>query len=91
VTWSSFRHLNLHGSQSFWSNFFIWSFGIRISYTVIKHVSHLNSCKSPHVVWWLLCLTLRPMFGDSNPAEENGFLRAIKTRGTTSFRGEGGK
>jgi hypothetical protein len=33
------------------------------------------------------CLPLDPRFGGSNPADSDGFLRAIKVRGTTSFRG----
>jgi hypothetical protein len=31
------------------------------------------------------CLPLNPKFVGSNPAENDGFLRAIKIRSTTSF------
>jgi hypothetical protein len=34
------------------------------------------------------CLPLDPRFADSNPAEDDGFLRVIKIRSTTSFGGE---
>jgi hypothetical protein len=34
------------------------------------------------------CLPLDPMFGGSNPAEDDGFLRVIKIRSTNSFGGE---
>jgi hypothetical protein len=34
------------------------------------------------------CLSLNLRFMTSNPAEDNGFLRAIKIRSTTSFGGE---
>jgi hypothetical protein len=34
------------------------------------------------------CLTLDPKFASSNPAEDDGFLRVIKTHNTTSFWGE---
>jgi hypothetical protein len=32
-----------------------------------------------------LCLTLDARFADSNPAEDDGFLRVIKILSTTSF------
>jgi hypothetical protein len=41
--------------------------------------------KSPSVVMWLLCLPLDPRFACSNPAEGDGFLRAIKIRSTPSL------
>jgi hypothetical protein len=34
------------------------------------------------------CLPLDPRFAGSNPAEDDGFLRVIKIRSTTSFGGE---
>jgi hypothetical protein len=34
------------------------------------------------------CLPPDPRFAGSNPAEDNGFLRVIKIRSTTSFGGE---
>jgi hypothetical protein len=34
------------------------------------------------------CLPLDPRFAGANPAEDDGFLRVIKIRSTTSFRGE---
>jgi hypothetical protein len=34
------------------------------------------------------CLPLDPSFAGSNPAEDDGLLRAIKIRSTTSFGGE---
>jgi hypothetical protein len=34
------------------------------------------------------CLRLDPKFSGSNPAEDDGFLRAIKIRSTTSFGGK---
>jgi hypothetical protein len=34
------------------------------------------------------CLPLGPRFAGSNPAEDDGFLRVIKFRSTTSFGGE---
>jgi hypothetical protein len=34
------------------------------------------------------CLPPDPRFAGSDPAEDSGFLRAIKIRSTTSFRGE---
>jgi hypothetical protein len=34
------------------------------------------------------CLPLDPKFAGSNPAEDDGFLRVIKVRSTTSFGGE---
>jgi hypothetical protein len=36
----------------------------------------------------IACLPLDPRFAGSNPAEDDGFLRVIKIRGTTSFGGE---
>jgi hypothetical protein len=42
------------------------------------------------VVLWLSCLPLDPRFAGSNTAEDDGFLRAIKIRSTTSSRGGGG-
>jgi hypothetical protein len=36
----------------------------------------------------LACLPLHPRFAGSNPAEDDGFLRAIKIHSTTSFGGE---
>jgi hypothetical protein len=47
-----------------------------------------------HWHWWssvvyrLSFLPSDPRFASSNPAEDDGFLRAIKIRSTTSFRGE---
>jgi hypothetical protein len=34
------------------------------------------------------CLSLDPRFTGSNPAEDDGFLKAINIRSTTSFEGE---
>jgi hypothetical protein len=34
------------------------------------------------------CLQLDPRFAGSNPAEDNGILKAIKIRSTISFGGE---
>jgi hypothetical protein len=34
------------------------------------------------------CLPLDPRFAGSKPAEDDGFLRVIKIRSTTSFGGE---
>jgi hypothetical protein len=34
------------------------------------------------------CLPLDPRFAGSNPAEDDGFSRVMKIRGTTSFGGE---
>jgi hypothetical protein len=39
------------------------------------------------VVLWLSCLPLDPRFAGSNTAEDDGFLRAIKIRSTTSWGG----
>jgi hypothetical protein len=36
----------------------------------------------------VVCLPLGPRFAGSNPAEDDGFLRVIKIRNTTSFGGE---
>jgi hypothetical protein len=36
----------------------------------------------------VVCLPLDPRFAGSNPAEGDGFLRVIKIRSTTSFKGE---
>jgi hypothetical protein len=35
----------------------------------------------------IACLQLDPKFAASNPAKNNGFIRAIKIRSTTSFGG----
>jgi hypothetical protein len=48
----------------------------------------INTCWSPSVVQWLVCLPLDSRFTGSNPAEDNGFLMAIKIHSTTSFGGE---
>jgi hypothetical protein len=34
------------------------------------------------------CLPLDPKFAGSNPTKDDGFLRVIKIRSTTSFGGE---
>jgi hypothetical protein len=36
----------------------------------------------------VIVLTIRHKFGGSNPDEDDGFLRAIKIRSTSSFGGE---
>jgi hypothetical protein len=36
----------------------------------------------------VICLPLDPRFEGSNAAENDGFLRVIKIRSTTSFEGE---
>jgi hypothetical protein len=48
----------------------------------------LTNRQSSSVVSWLACLSLQTMFADSNPDEDNGFLTAIETRSTPSFRGK---
>jgi hypothetical protein len=40
------------------------------------------------VVSWLACLPWEARFVGSNSAEDDGFLRVIKIRSTTSFGGE---
>jgi hypothetical protein len=40
------------------------------------------------VVYWLPCFPLDPTFTGSNPAEDDGFLRAIQIHSTTSFEGK---
>jgi hypothetical protein len=39
-------------------------------------------------VKWLSYLSLDPRYSSSNPAEDDGFLRAIKINSTTFFGGE---
>jgi hypothetical protein len=41
--------------------------------------------KSLSVVWWLSYLPLDPRFTGSNPADDDGFLRALRIRSTTFF------
>jgi hypothetical protein len=43
--------------------------------------------QSHSVVYWLMCLPLDLRFAGSNPVQDDGFLRAIKIRSTTSFGG----
>jgi hypothetical protein len=40
------------------------------------------------VAEWLACLPFDPRCRGSNPINGNGFLRAMKSRGTPSFGGE---
>jgi hypothetical protein len=53
-----------------------------------KKCSAFREPESPSAVKWLACLLLDPRFAGSNPAEDDGFLRAIKIRSTTSFGGK---
>jgi hypothetical protein len=48
----------------------------------------LNAIQSPSAVLWFSCVSLNPRFAGTNPAEEDGFLRAIKICSATSFEGE---
>jgi hypothetical protein len=41
--------------------------------------------QSPSVVQWLAYFLLNPRFWDSNPPQDDGFLRAINILSTTSF------
>jgi hypothetical protein len=49
---------------------------------------NLHCRESPSMLQWLSRLPLNPRFAGSNPAENDGFLRAIKVRSMTSFGGE---
>jgi hypothetical protein len=41
--------------------------------------------KSASVLWWLACLPPDQRFVGLSPAQDDGLLRAIKIRSTTSF------
>jgi hypothetical protein len=43
---------------------------------------------SSSVIYWLACLPLDLRFAGSNQAEDDGYLRAIKTRSMTSSGGD---
>jgi hypothetical protein len=50
--------------------------------------SSLSHYFARYILIWLLYFPLNSGFAGSNPGERDGFLRAIKIRSTTSFRGE---
>jgi hypothetical protein len=71
----------------------VWTY-TRCSWTTATHLPHkhiyIYNCiyMSSLVVWWLACLPLAQSFAVSNPAEGDGFVRAIKIHSTPTLGGE---
>jgi hypothetical protein len=58
----------------------VTSYKLRISFGL-----DLLSSQSLSVVYWLSCFSLDSSFAGSNPADSDGFSRAIKILSRTSF------
>jgi hypothetical protein len=79
-----------------WKRPLSFRISIKISNQALEAASFFQAFQSkfrtasyfPHVTFGLLCLSLDPRFAGSNPTEDDGFIRVIKIRSTTSFGGK---